>query len=300
MTTPSPSGDSNHDPLEFRIELITPARAKEMLQGNRDNRPIRMWKVKQYEADIRAGRFMNNGDTVRLGPVGSCLGGFENRLLLDAQHRLWGIVEADIPVLTGVAYNVPVEAHGTIDKGTLRSAADELAWRGFTHTTQLAAAGLCMMRYDLIVGRRDGTRNPTQLEQMDFIDQHPLLIEAAMHVGNRRVWPLRRPSAIATALAYLMEVDAQQGFNFVDALHSGVGLTTGSPLLALRNFGANQAARRSTPRAELCVAIVLKTWNHLVEGRTIKHLAFREDEAWPLPLKPEQPLFGDEGLSAAG
>jgi len=69
---------------------------------------------------------------------------------------------------------------------------------------------------------------------------------------------------------------------FWERLVDGVGLEAGSPILALRDFIAREAASsRPTLRPDIGAAYIIKAWNAYREGRDVKLLHFRVGGATP-------------------
>ena len=76
------------DDAAVSIETITPCLAKEWLQKNLYNRKIRPRKVRQYAADMRAGKWRTTHQGIAFDKEGN---------LMDGQHRLLAICETNIP-----------------------------------------------------------------------------------------------------------------------------------------------------------------------------------------------------------
>ena len=53
--------------LEFKKELITPSRAKELLEANINNRRVKIEVVNRYAQDILAGRWKyDTGEVIKI------------------------------------------------------------------------------------------------------------------------------------------------------------------------------------------------------------------------------------------
>ena len=98
---------------------ITPDMARDLLTKNTHNRPINRLKVSNMVADIKAGRF-----ELTHQPIGIA----EDGELVDGQHRLTAVVEADMPVEMFVAYNAPRSTK--IDIGIVRDQRTSLFMAG--------------------------------------------------------------------------------------------------------------------------------------------------------------------------
>lgn len=80
-----------------------------MLEKNKHNRPLSQLHVKRLAHEIAAGRWQYNGDTIKIA---------NNDAVLDGQHRLWAVIEANKAINTLVVNGIEPEAFTTID--TLR------------------------------------------------------------------------------------------------------------------------------------------------------------------------------------
>lgn len=119
--------------MEMKVETITPELAQKYLKRNVDNyRRISKSKVNQYAAEMKAGKWQNNGEGIMFSADGK---------LKNGQHRLAAILAAGIPVemavITGVQDDVTI-----YDVGSNRS------------TVQIAQASGCddMTRLEASVG----------------------------------------------------------------------------------------------------------------------------------------------------
>ena len=102
--------------LEFKKELITPSRAKELLEANINNRRVKNEVVNRYAQDILAGRWKEDtGEVIKISKSG---------IVLDGQHRLYAIVKSNTPIFLHIAYGVDDSVSDVLDTGSVRSATD--------------------------------------------------------------------------------------------------------------------------------------------------------------------------------
>lgn len=94
--------------LKASVQIITPAIARMWLDTTLKNRTLRQSRVKQYAADMKAGRWKLNGESIKFDSTGH---------LLNGQHRLHAVIEADVTVEMLVVYNVDPSAQTTMDSG---------------------------------------------------------------------------------------------------------------------------------------------------------------------------------------
>lgn len=106
---------------ECRRETITPEMARRLLEKNPEtNRRVIQSKVDRLADDIRSGRWTVTHQGIAIDWDGN---------VLDGQHRLWAIVEADMAVECNVWYDCDPATFDKIDTGTSKSGADFVTMR---------------------------------------------------------------------------------------------------------------------------------------------------------------------------
>jgi len=100
--------------VEKRMTVM-PAQAVKWLERNKSNRKLRSAYVRRLAEDMRRGFFFYTGDPLKFDRDG---------WLLDGQHRLSALVEANITLDFMVVSNLPSVVYSVIDSGMPRSMAD--------------------------------------------------------------------------------------------------------------------------------------------------------------------------------
>lgn len=263
-----------HDPSAAptaKWELVTPEIAGDWLARNTHNRRLRDSRVRRYAADLLAGRWKVNGETIKFDSKGE---------LADGQHRLAAIVFAGISVNMLIVRNVAQDAFDSIDIGIVRSLGDTLYISGEANPTPLAQAINTLYRY-----RNTGmfSVNPTApattqaLEAL--LDAEPGIRHhvAPAHAVARKV---RIGRGTAAVLRYLMaEIDEDQAIAFWNAVQSGAELTATSPIYRLRErlLGKTRIGQDET------AALSIKAWNLYRSGQKIQVLVWRPAHD-PMPV----------------
>lgn len=114
------------------IMLVTPEQAYEWLANNPRNRAVRHKKVQAIAKDIREGKWVDNGDTIRLN--------IETGELLDGQHRLNAVFEAGIPVWMRI---VKIRPTHHMDDNLGRSFTDQIVIGGLADKGSAATNKSC-------------------------------------------------------------------------------------------------------------------------------------------------------------
>jgi hypothetical protein len=124
------------DHMSVRKVRVTPTLAAKWLERNPNNRPVSMSCVQTYAADMKLGRWKVNGATIVFN---------KKRELIDGQHRLWALLEADTSIDMLVVEGVDEDAKLTIDGGRTRRPADRLWMFGRVERPRTVAASLVLI-----------------------------------------------------------------------------------------------------------------------------------------------------------
>ena len=261
--------------LNARVVTVTPQMAAELLRENTRNRNISDRVVESYARDMAAGRWVLNGEAVKVSVTGR---------LLDGQQRLTAVVKAGVSVDMVLVSGLPEAAQDTMDQGRRRSFADQLAIHGESNTTVLGSIARRVFQWDQGNTRFSTGATPTAAELAAVLDKHPSLRRSA-EVGARTAQAFRATSGtvVGTSHHLLGRVDPEGKFlpEFFALFESGAGLPAGHPVLALRNrFVRDRMASKRVP-FHLAVALFIRAWNGQVEGRTMDRLVQTADEPMP-------------------
>jgi hypothetical protein len=255
--------------VQVRVELITfsPEEAARILaeQDEGNFRALRPKLVKGYSMEMAHGRWLVNSETIKFGPEGE---------LLDGQHRLAACAMAHQPFTTWVAYDVDPATVHTMDMGRKRTLADWLHHKGYSSTLHLAAAISLGWRWEtdnLLSGVRPGPN-----EALSWLARNHDIVEAVKI--TQAYAPLRSvDSATACFTWKAIRLAPEEEVAFRHALLSGEMPHRNHPVLLLRNYLTTGIARKRHERPDQVVmlAMLIKTWNAVMEGRNLKYLGYR-------------------------
>lgn len=258
------------------VVTITPETAEAWLGKNTRNRTLKTRKIEQYARDIQAGAWRLTGEAIKFGIDGR---------LLDGQNRLHAVVLAQAPIRSWVVWGIEPEAQDVMDSGVARTAGDALSMNGVKNAKNVAAAARIAMAVER--GQSPTVARFSHSELQKWVMDHLEITEAHDVLGrDGRMIPL--PSAVRLYCAYrLMLVDRDDAVRFFEQLGSGVGVTAGSPVLALRRRltgGSYGAVRRISVTEQL--TSVFRAWNAFREGRDLARVLGRDrlDKGIPVPI----------------
>jgi hypothetical protein len=244
--------------------MLTPQRATELLERNMLNRPISDQHMQRIARQIIAGRWRYNGDTIKIAVNGD---------VLDGQHRLWAIIEANIAVETVIVYGIEREAFATIDTvRRLRSGGDTIALTGQrTYRNQIAAALSWHLRWER--GVIETYRMPNnRIENSDIeagYAAHPGIERAVSSAMKARL--VANP-AIAGFAYYLMSTkNPHIAETFINVMVDPVATPVTHPFFQLRAYFLESRAKKIKDPI-MSIALIFKAANLIAEGREVAQL----------------------------
>lgn len=258
---------------------IHPEAARALLTINTANRPLSVTRVQSLVKNLKEGRWrlINNG-----------IGIDSNGDLLDGQHRLQAVSDADTPAEFFLNTGLEPEARLVTDVGKSRTGADALAMAGFGRgRTHLAAAVGLLERYRTDTLEIPGRAGSSRKEQLP----HDKLLELIRDMDNDAlVWSDSEATSVYrivggnrsawSAFLYLARRrDPYAAAAFATRLKTGENLRSGDPELTLRNTLAR--LDRTGYRNDWYLCLYLKAWNARQEGRKVQVLRFTAQESVP-------------------
>jgi hypothetical protein len=254
------------------IETVTPELAAEWMLGNTHNRTLKTTAVAKYAADMSAGVWDLNGESIKFNGDGR---------LLDGQNRLAAVIESGVTIQTVVVRGVAAEGQETIDVGSLRGLADVLKLRGEINCSELASGITTLWRYLRDPEAMSERAMPSRHQGLAVLAEHPGLRDSARETGRVKS-AIGFRGSVAVALHHLTtSLDEGDAAFFWERLTDGVGLAPDSPILLLRNqIIADRGAMQKMPRIRAW-ATAGKAWNYYRDGRGIKVLKWSPGGASP-------------------
>ena len=243
-------------------ELITPARAVEILKRNTRNRNVRESYVARLARDIKLDRW-------RLTPQGIILSATGD--LVDGQHRLLAIVNADTPVWMMVA-NVDASAAEIkelmqiTDIGAKRSVADSLTIHyGVKNAAVTAAIARTLATTCAGIGRQVFNTADT-VAVLGLYGKEIEETIATTHASREII-----NSAVMASFAFALPVDRSLIHQAMHKLTTGEDMRSGDPVLTLRNWLVKGAYRsmHTTLRNEVLIGATANAIFNAIHGNKI-------------------------------
>ena len=267
--------DFSWTPIESVI--ITPEIASAMLSKNRDNRSINNRIVTLLVKEMQAQQF--HGD---LGLIITDRDGN----LADGQHRLMAIVKSGLAQEMNVKRGIDPEQRMFIDRiQRSRTAGDVFKMQGYKNCNVMASGIIVMNNLSFHGIWKDTRDSMTPGEYEAYIQTFP-----SIQWWATKTVSFGKPSIVLASLGCglgtifeLAEQDEGDAVSFFTQLNSGIGLTDGSPILALRNKMIKDSYQRRENKLPRYIVgwLIIKAWNAYSKRKDIKHLTVRSDENPP-------------------
>jgi hypothetical protein len=270
--------------LSVKYTKITPEIAGLLLRKNvENNRTLMPSVVSKYAQLMKVGQWdANTGDTIKISDDG---------FVLDGQHRLYAVVKSGVTIYSFVAYGLSKDSFRNIDIGKSRKTADALHFSGIPTSKVVAAAvqlyyslkngtQLSVMRTPSAPGREHagggnifcgsatsvGRLSSLDIEKIYFAKREKWQKYVSTYLRKCRV--IDTSSNIAGMWAYLADINEDDADEFFARLVEGDSLSTGSPILALRE---RLLAAKTTKAGYLSSserrAVYVSAWNAYRRGK---------------------------------
>lgn len=279
--------------MKYERKKVDPTTAQEWLGYNTHNRNYRPSMVQAYAEAMIAGDWHTDIDPISFAGV---LGGRGKNapVLLNGQHRLLALVQADATLEFLVIQGLSVADQADMDAGIRRQLGDQLRLMGNHYPVELAAVLRLVYAFDNDALRK-GHGNVAYATLLRYLEEHPGLPDSVLPA--KRVYDaIGGRVSVYGAAHYILSCIEEQNIDddvedFFNKLQYGEGLGAGSPILAYRNqiIAASNAANTSRRKMSQVnqLALIFKAWNAWRDGIPVASLSWRgggkHAEAFPIP-----------------
>lgn len=258
------------------IEMVTPAMAASWLKFQHRNRNIITQRVRTYAEAMRNGDWQLNGEGICFNTEGQ---------LLNGQHRLAAVIQADCPVRLQITRGIANSAFATIDQGKPRTAANVFTAASVPSATEAAAVArlVCIWDRRHIVSQGPKEAVPTATMLLEY---YPQIADSVRFVGRvrARLRGLLPPSEIG--FLHWLFGGTHRVERFFEAVADGEGLIGTDPQYRLRERLIGQLRHRARLGATMRLALAIKAWNASYQGRPLRALLWHSDqEAFPAAIR---------------
>ena len=254
---------------------VTPELAKEWLKSNHKNRNVSEKRVIAYAKEMKRGAWRE--DTYEFIKM------TKNGRVLDGQHRLHAVIMAGVPISFHVVSDVPEDVHSVLDTGKSRTASDVFSIEGIPNATNTTAI---MQKYFLLSSKKSiaGASMITKKSNSQLLSIYRENPEFWLMVHRKsiswyeafgRVLPA---SHIGALYAYFhKECNPDLAAEFMDQFCTGQDITNNAIALLRQKLIADRISMKKMG-VNVRLALVIKTFNYFVSGKTPKILKFAKDK----------------------
>jgi len=264
--------------MKLETKLITPAMAKQMLATNTNNRNAKRTRIEKYASEMKLGLWKSNtGEFIKIS---------ENGRLIDGQHRLLAIINANIPVELGVITGLSEDVFSVIDTGANRGANDAFTIEGIKNALLVSTT---IQSYSILkTGKklRHFARKSNQ-EVLAIYNERPEFWQSVALMAqtlSRSFSRILEQSIIGSFMAYLVEKDEVMAKAFLNQLCTGNDITNPTILILRNKLIADKVGNHKLEK-DVRNAYIIKTWNAFRTNRIIKVIKFDKlTEEYPIIL----------------
>ena len=262
----------------FVVEtLVTPDMARAILENNAENRLINNLAVERYAAAMLRGEWHLNGQNIIIASNGE---------LNDGQHRLHGVIMADIPVAMGLQFGVARESRTTLDVGNKRTLGDHFAMAQLKNATNLAATVRLAWMYDAEVSLIGGLA-PSVDQAFRYIENNPTVGDYIRPAHQISVQFKSSLSQFAFAAFVCSRVNKHETEELLARVNDGLGLAGANvPAARIRERLMGHLTNRAPMGRMEAAAIFIKAFNASLGRRRMRALswAINGPKAEPFPI----------------
>lgn len=196
--------------MKIRTEIINKERAQELMLKNKRNRRINNNQVIFLCKEIKQGRWMENGETIKFDINGN---------LIDGQHRLQAIISTDSSIKCTIAYDLSPDAFNCIDTNRVRTTQDILSAAGMKNHTAIASTCKKILHYRNMGFdfAEKGAPKTSHDVVLDLLDKEPDICKSVEYVSNKKkIKRLAPPSELAVIHYFLSAYNKIEADLFFD------------------------------------------------------------------------------------
>lgn len=238
------------------IVTLTPEMARALLHRNDSNRKLSPGLVAQIAADLAAGRWQFNGESIVIARTGE---------LNDGQHRLEAISQSGVAAKLVIVGGAERESRMTLDMGRARTVDDFLRLKGVHYATTLASAARLVLGFEKSNGANFGsTRWVSKSEAIERALSDKALAAAAEWGAKHapECAHLVPASPLAACYYILAKIDPAKGPEYMLKIARGHSEPAHSAVLSVRRYLPTHSSRHRDPK----MALILRGWTYWRRG----------------------------------
>lgn len=268
--------------IEQKVLTITPEIAADFLSRNVKNRKVLNTVVSSYAAQMKRGEW-------QLTPQGVSFNEFNE--LIDGQHRMLAVIEANTDVDMFVFYNVPDAAFKVFDTGNKRTAAQIFQMDGIKNPSEITSGTkryLWMLKTKTNdLSKLHGNKSISNSGLLEFYYDNKALIDEVVFKAKKyyRKSALYPKSEIIAIYLYL-HLHKKHSLSIIDGFFNQlfIGRNIVNNGIELLRSKLIQAALLKSHRLTNGSKIIFlkKVWNAFIEDKTLRYFNDDNDPQNPI------------------
>lgn len=265
--------------------LVGPDEAFQLLEMNKDNRPIRQRHVTELANKMRSGEFQGlNGSLIVVDFLG---------FLIDGQHRLWAIIECGVSQVVELKFGADPKVYNTMNQSKPMTGADMIRHRGLADPTQRQTIASSVIRLDR--GDFGGGLDPCDIASAAEAEDQVKMGKAVEMLRRLKKRPLGSPAVLAAVYMRCLDRSVDSADAFFGNLASMEFTGDTDPVKALFTALSSPAARKAGGVTSKSVGIQNRgakgqkdiakatalAWNAYREGRKMRVLRIDPEGSIP-------------------
>lgn len=252
---------------------VTPDIAAEWLANQAPNRPLSQCHFNKMIADLEAGTWYYNGETIKFNKLGQ---------LFDGQHRLEAIVRSGVTTFMMVAYDLD---DTLVDYNRTRSASDILTIKYLmSNGTMVSGTVGLVLRYEnTLPGQRLASGASAFLRKTSIVERAvtDLSISESCRLVGKSGWEgWMPPSVMAFVYHMARQTSPVEAEHFVHKCRTGE-FVKGEPSHTLRTGLTVRRPYDTKPKRDMIAALTAKAWLAHEIGARIGNLKYPDGEQFP-------------------
>lgn len=245
-----------------KVEMVSPDKAKQLLERNPNNRNIVQKRVEQICRVIKDGKWVLNGETIILDSDGA---------LMDGQHRLMAIAKSGMTVPVLIVKGVP-RVHGySIDRGMGRTVNHVLQMEGIKNSALSAAISNMVWQYRFSKVNPTSTSTLISTEEcIEIASSSDVQLSARIAKKIYKTAPLGNPTALGFAHYIFGWHWLDNRDRFFDILETGMAKPHESIVIRARDaliYGRNRRIGQKQIDRRMALAILFKSFKCFCSGK---------------------------------
>ena len=250
------------------VEEITPEKARQMLSDNAHNRQVRARVVDRYAHQMKTGKWKLTGETIIFDEDGK---------LLDGQHRLRGVIQANKPVMFNVTRHAKHETFDVLDSGVKRNNKDVLFLSGFNYPHQYSALVTSLLEWERGIFWHKGAsvKKPTAPDVLKYALKNKRDLAETINLSHQYQSAVRgmiQFSVFTTCLHLFRQIDEQDGMSFFNLLLRHDDMPGESPLRILKEKLIKEKNTQLKYPLRMKTKLIMKTWNLWRAKKVVKNI----------------------------